>query len=167
MSSGTNGKRAARCEPHAASLPWLMRTALGAPVVPEVKISMKMSRGVTSTSVSAAPANGASAASHAGVSVTNRASRGTASPVPSSSGRCSVSVTSSAQSVWVTSRARSAPRRVGLMPTSVAPLIAAAPSMIQNSGTLSSSTPTWNGASAGRCARRNAARCAHRSSSSA
>ena len=44
-----------------------------------------------------------------------------------------------------TSRASSAPRRVGLMPTSVAPLSAAAPSSIQNSGTLSSSTPTWNG----------------------
>ena len=32
--------------------------------------------------------------------------------------------------------------------------------MIQNSGTLSSSTPTWNGASAGLWSSRNAARCA-------
>src|SRR5690242_14820651 len=64
------------------------------------------------------------------------------------------------------SRPSSLPRRVGLMPTTVAPHKAAAPSSSQNSGTLSSNTPTWKGPSAGFCESRNAARCAHNRTSS-
>ena len=65
-----------------------------------------------------------------------------------------------------TSRASSAPRRVGLMPTSVAPETAHAPSANHISGVLSNSTPTWKGASTGFRSSRNAARCAIASSTS-
>ncbi len=51
------------------------------------------------------------------------------------------------QSAWATSRASSAPRRVGLMPTTVAPASAAPPRRKRYSGTFSRSTPTWNGPS--------------------
>ena len=62
--------------------------------------------------------------------------------------------------MWVMSRASSAPRRVGLMPTTTAPVTAAAPSHIANSGTLSSRTPTWNGPGR-RSSSSSAARSAH------
>ena len=55
------------------------------------------------------------------------------------------SVTISWQSVWLMSRASSAPRRVGLMPTTAAPASPAPSNKKTNSGTFSSSTPTWNG----------------------
>ena len=55
------------------------------------------------------------------------------------------SVTISWQSVWLMSRASSAPRRVGLMPTTAAPASPAPSNRNTNSGTFSSSTPTWNG----------------------
>ena len=55
------------------------------------------------------------------------------------------SVTMSWQSAWAMSRASSAPRRVGLIPTTVAPASAAPPRRKRYSGTFSRSTPTWNG----------------------
>ncbi len=65
---------------------------------------------------------------------------------PSRSGRCAASVTTRPQSVWRMSCASSAPRLVGLIPTTAAPASAAPPSRKTYSGTLSSSTPTWKGA---------------------
>ena len=70
-----------------------------------------------------------------------------------------MSVTISWQSVWRMSAASSAPRRVGLMPTTAAPDNAAAPIQNRYSGVLSSSTPMWNGPGR-RCAIAVAARAA-------
>ena len=67
-------------------------------------------------------------------------------------------------SVCVMSRASSSPRRVGLIPTMVAPLTAAAPSHIEYSGTLSSRTPTCGAPSpaiAANSAARAAQACTH------
>ena len=64
---------------------------------------------------------------------------------PSSSPTSLRSVTTSWQSVWRMSVASSAPRRVGLMPTIVAPHTAPAPSQKLSSGTFSSRKPMWNG----------------------
>ena len=51
------------------------------------------------------------------------------------------------QSAWRMSRASSSPRRVGLIPTTVAPANAAPPRRKRYSGTFSRRTPTWNGPS--------------------
>ena len=65
-------------------------------------------------------------------------------PIPrsrsASSGACSSSVTTNAQSAWRMSRRSSSPRRVGFRPTSTLPLSAAPPRRNRYSGTLSSST---------------------------
>ena len=60
------------------------------------------------------------------------------------------------------SRASSAPRRVGLMPTSTVLVSAVAPSQIGSSGTFSSSTPTWGGLPSGRLVERGRPRAARR-----
>ncbi len=70
---------------------------------------------------------------------------GTSRSRPSRSAAPGSSVTRSWQSVKRMSRASSSPRRVGLIPTTVAPASAAAPSHRRYSGTLSSRTPMWNG----------------------
>ena len=61
----------------------------------------------------------------------------------------------------MTSLARASPRRTGLSATSTAPANAHPPSRKENSGTLSASTPTWNGRPGVRRARSAAAYRAH------
>ena len=61
------------------------------------------------------------------------------------------------QSVLVMSAASSAPRRVGLMPTTTAPTRAAPASRKMYSAVFSRRTPTWNGPSRRRCLEQGAA----------
>ncbi len=91
------------------------RTALGSPLVPEVKISMKVSAGVASR----CGLNSGAAASrcdHASESTSKSRTPGRASP--SSSPRWASSVSRIWQSARMMSRARASPRRVLLMPAS-------------------------------------------------
>ncbi len=126
-----------------AARPCVMRTALGAPVEPEVKMRTNRSPGSTARPKPAheAPA-GTGSSIHPGPTTSTGAPGSSPSSNPASPGP----VTTRPQSVCRTSRASSAPRRVLLRPTTVAPASAAPNKVTRYSGVLSSSTPTWNGA---------------------
>jgi hypothetical protein len=143
--------RSARKIPGTAIFACVHLTALGSPLVPDVKISM------TRSSPAAGATSGAGAAS--GNSSSPIGSTGTS--VSSSSATYPGSASTNWQSVRATSRASAAPRRTGLSATSTAPANAHPPSKKENSGTLSASTPTWNGRPARRRARSPAAYRAH------
>ena len=112
-----------------AMRPVLQTTALGAPVEPEVKVSSSMVEGscASGTSGSSAPSAALSASAHRGLSMVRTRSASTPVSSPSSSAACAESVMMTSQSAPRMSAASSAPRRVGLMPTMVAPANAPAP----------------------------------------
>ena len=95
-------------------------TALGAPVVPDVNSRKIWSDGFTFVVGRGASANGASVSAYAASSMTRTRPSAAPSSSPSSSSRWRRSVTMSWHSVWLMSRSRPSPRRVGLMPTIVA-----------------------------------------------
>ena len=109
-----------------ASRPCVQRTAFGAPVLPDVN----RSRYSASRRAAPAPESGTLAGSGAAASTSTRrtSSSGTPWSSPSSSAAPGASVTSRPHSVNRMSRASSAPRRVGLTPTTTSPVSAAAPS---------------------------------------
>ena len=112
-----------------ARRPVLQITAFGAPVDPEVKVSSSvvdgsLASGMSGRSTSAAAS---SASAHRGPSIVRTRSASTPVSRPSSSAAWSESVTMRSQSTPRMSAASSAPRRVGLIPTIVAPASAPAP----------------------------------------
>ena len=136
------------------------RHAFGAPLVPDVKRSKYSAVSSTGSSRSGVPAYGARTCAYSGVSTSRRRPFATPRSRPSRRWTWRPSVTMSWQSVWVMSRASSAPRRVGLMPTTTVPVTAAAPSHMAYSGVLSNRTPTCGGAPSGSWSTRYAARAA-------
>ena len=147
-SSGPNPDPAAITLAWLAMRPWLTRTALGAPVEPEVNRSRYSTSGPGSSD-GTSPSSVAAGRSGEYAGASQSRTRPGSTPVsrPSSSGSCAASVTMSWHAVCLMSRASSCPRRVGLIPTTVAPARAAPPRRKRYSGTFSRSTPTWNGPS--------------------
>jgi hypothetical protein len=140
----------ASIRPGTAIFPWVHLTAFGSPLVPDVKISMSRSSGVAGATSSGACAGRASPSSGS-----------TGTSIAGSSAAYSGSASTYWQSVRMTSLASASPRRTGLSATSTAPANAHPPSRKENSGTLSASTPTWNGRPGARSARSAAAYRAH------
>jgi hypothetical protein len=118
-------------------------TAFGAPLVPEVKISMNVSNVPVSRGARTSPACAATSSAHSADPVSTTRTPG--SSTPASSGRCRASVSSTWQSAVATSAASAAPRRVRLIPAVTWPPSAPADSANAISGVLSSSTPTCGG----------------------
>ena len=131
-------------------------TALGALVEPEVKSKKSGSDPSGALFARSSASNGGSVGRTA--STSTNAVAGTPQSSPSKVERPAASVTIIWQSVWRTSRANSAPRRVGLMPTMHEPVSAAAPIQYRYSGVFSNNTPTCGLAVGSRCSRRNVAR---------
>ena len=143
--------------PAPARRPELQTTAFGALVEPDVKSSSSRASGAGSGDGNGAPSYSPNRALYAPDPTVSIASGGMPRSSPASVSAPASSDTTSWQSVWRTSCASSAPRRVGLMPTTAAPASAAPPIQYRYSGTFSSSTPTWNGPSR-RASRNSAAR---------
>src|SRR5947209_1645466 len=122
-------------------------TALGAPVDPDVKRSTISEDGSGSSSGSLEEIAGEFRQLFPRERSSTTRIRSASTPVSSAASvrRPASSVTISWQSVCVMSRASSPPRRVGLMPTTVAPASAAPPSQKRYSGPFSSRTPMWKG----------------------
>ena len=122
-------------------------TALGAPVDPDVKRSTISEDGSGSSSGSLEEIAGEFRQLFPRERSSATRMRSSSTPVSRSASvwRPASSVTISWQSVCLMSRASSAPRRVGLMPTTVAPESVAPPSQNRYSGPFSSRTPTWKG----------------------
>src|SRR5262245_58669925 len=99
MSSGVNANISASLAPYAARRPWPMRTAFGAPVVPDVKINMNVSAGATTSEGSSAPAKGSSAALQDGSSITWTGGVVSSTSAESKSSSWDDSVSTNAQSV--------------------------------------------------------------------
>jgi len=121
-------------------------------------MSMNSSSGVAATASKGLSVCSANSSAHPGESTLCTGTSPSFSAASSSA--CAFSVSTSWQSASRMSRARAEPRRTGLRPMTTAPLSAAAPSTKENSGTLSSSTPTWKGRSLRRRERSSAARSA-------
>ena len=109
--------------------PVLQMTAFGAPVEPEVKVSSSVVAGsfASGMSGSCSCSADATASCHCGLSMVRTRSASTPVSSPSKSAAWPESVTMRSQSTPRMSEASSAPRRVGLMPTIVAPASAPAP----------------------------------------
>ncbi len=101
--------------------PCVTRTAFGAPVDPDVKMSANSASGPGSSDGSSAPSLVSNRRRHSSPSTVSTRSGPTARSSPSSRPTSRSSVMISWQSVWRMSRASSSPRRVGLIPTIVAP----------------------------------------------
>ena len=120
--------------PGEGDLPSVRLTAFGSPLVPDVKISMSRS-----------PAAAGATSSGACSGSSSPSSGRTGTFIAGSSAAYCRSASTYWQSVRATSLAIALPRRAGLSATSTAPAKAHPPSRKENSGTLSASTPTWNG----------------------
>ena len=145
QSSGPIPNLSANMRPGTEILDWVIRTALGSPLVPDVKTRATRSSGPAGAperSGCAVSACRASRSAHCGESTEIT---GMSIDRPSSRPAWSVSVRISAQSASAASRARAAPRRVGLSPATTISEHAAAPSRWRYSGVPARSSPTWGG----------------------
>ncbi len=152
VSSGPSPKRSASIRPGNATLSWVTRTALGSPLVPEVKMSMNRSSADRSANVTGVSRYDASSAAQSADSTSMKST-----PGGTASG---LSASTSWQSALAISRASASPRRVWLSPTGTSPLRPAATSRLEKNVVLPRSAPMCGGFEGSNRARSAAASCA-------